>query len=95
MAASFLRPSTFGAQDNSYLTARFPNQGWPAKLAAKWLLDLREMRKIEQFILHGDDETVMAFKSSQIGAVGMTAVAVRITIQAFSATGRRSLKRRV
>ena len=80
MAASFLRPSTFRAQDDRYLNARFSKQGWPVKLAAKWLLDLREMRKIEQFILHGDDETVMAFKSSQIGAVGMTAVAVRTSI---------------
>lgn len=35
------------------------------------------MRKIEQLIVGGDDETVMAFKGSQIGAVGMTAVAVR------------------
>jgi hypothetical protein len=76
MAASFLRPSTFGTPDHQYLKKRFSNHSWPVKLAAQWLLDLREMRKIEQFILHGDDETVMAFKSSQISAVGMTAVAV-------------------
>jgi hypothetical protein len=80
MAASFLRPSTFGTQDHQYLNQRFSNLGWPVKLAALWLLDLREMRKIEQVILHGNDETVMAFKGSQIGAVGMTAVAVCINL---------------
>lgn len=78
MAASFLRPSNFGTQDHKYLTSRFSSYPRPARLAALWLLDMREMRKIEQLILHGSDETVMAFKGSQIGAVGMTAVAVRM-----------------
>jgi hypothetical protein len=81
MAASFLRPSTFGPQDQRYLKDRFKTYGTVGKLAASWLLDVREMRKIEQLILHGNDDTVMAFKSSQIGAVGMTAVAVCISFQ--------------
>jgi hypothetical protein len=76
MAASLLRLSAFGTQDQTYLKHRFSSYSGPAKLAAMWLLDVREMRKVEQLILHGDDETVMAFKRSQIEAVGMTAVSV-------------------
>jgi hypothetical protein len=76
MAASFLRPSTFGSQDHAYLRARFSSYSRPLQLAALWLLDVREMRKIEQLILHGSDATVMSFKDTQNGAVGMVAVAV-------------------
>jgi hypothetical protein len=79
MAASFLRPSTFGSQDHDYLKHRFSKYGRPQQFAALLLLDVREMRRIDQGILHGNDETVMAFKDSQLDAVGMTAVAVCIT----------------
>ncbi len=77
MAASFLRPSTLGTRDHNYLRTRFSSYGRPAQFAALWLLDVREMRKIEQLIVQGSDDTVMAFKGSQTSAVGMTAVAVR------------------
>jgi hypothetical protein len=76
MAASFLRPSTFGTQDHDYLENRFGKYGKPGKLAVSWIVDVREMRRINQLILHSSDDTVMAYKSSQVGAVGMTAVAV-------------------
>lgn len=76
MAASFLRPSTFGTKDDDYLKSRFSNYGRPIQLAALWLLDVRELRKINQLILHGSDKTVMSFKESQTSAVGMVAVAV-------------------
>lgn len=78
MAASFLRPSTFGTQDHNYAKDRFSSYGRPAKLAALWLVDVREMRKINQLILRGSDATVMAYKGSQTSAVGMVAVAVRL-----------------
>lgn len=76
MAASFLRPSTFGAKDHDYLKSRFSNYGRPIQLAALWLLDVRELRKINQLILHGSDKMIMSFKESQTSAVGMVAVAV-------------------
>lgn len=76
MAASFLRPSTFGTKDDNYLRNRFSNHGRPIQLVALWLLDVRELRKINQLILHGSDKTVMSFKESQTSAVGMVAVAV-------------------
>lgn len=72
--------SSFRIKDHFYLQQRFSQHGRLAQWAALWLLDMREMRKIEQLVLHGDDETVMAFKTSQIGAVGMTAVSVCTTI---------------
>ena len=85
MAASFLRPATFGTQDHNYLERRFSSYGRPAKLAALWLLDVRELRNINELILRGGDETVMAFKESQTAAVGMTAVAVRLDVLVFPA----------
>jgi hypothetical protein len=86
MAASFLRPSTFGEQDHKYAKDRFSSYGRPAKLAALWLLDVRELRKINQLITHGSDATVMAYKDSQTSAVGMVAVAVCIRIVYLSTT---------
>lgn len=77
MAASFLRPSTFRAQDQEYLRKRFVRHARVGQWAASWLLDVREMRTIEQTILQGNEERVMAFKTGQTAAVGMTAVAVR------------------
>lgn len=76
MAASFLRPSRLDPQDHGYVKSRFSRHGRPVQVLASWLLDVREMRNIERLIVQGTDETVMAFKGSQIGAVGMTAVAV-------------------
>ena len=76
MAASFLRPSTYGPPDRQYLNQRFEGQGRVVKLVAWLLLDIREMRKMQQNVLGGDDQTVMGFKDSQTTAVGMTAVAV-------------------
>ncbi|ERF69858.1 hypothetical protein EPUS_05400 [Endocarpon pusillum Z07020] len=76
MAASFLRPSTFGPKDEDYLKSRFSNYGRPVQLAALWLLDVQELRKINELIIHGSDKTVMSFKESQTSAVGMVAVAL-------------------
>jgi hypothetical protein len=76
MAASFLRPSTFGTKDDDYLKSRFSKYGRPVQLAALWLLDVRELRKINQLVINGSDKTVMSFKESQTSAVGMVAVAV-------------------
>lgn len=42
------------------------------------LVDVKELRKIEEHVLAGGDEGVMAFKDSHLGGVGMTAVAVRL-----------------
>jgi hypothetical protein len=80
MAASFLRPSTFGKQDHKYAKDRFSGYGRPAELAALWLLDVRELHKINQLISHGSDATVMAYKESQTSAVGMVAVAVCLRV---------------
>jgi len=80
MAASFLRPSTFGEQDHKYAKERLSSYGRPAKLAALWLLDVRELRKINQLISHGSDATVVAYKDSQTSAVGMVAVAVCLCV---------------
>ncbi len=76
MAASFLRPSRPDTKDHDYLKSRLSNYGRPIQLAALWLLDVRELRKINQLILHGSDKTVMSFRESQTSAVGMVAVAV-------------------
>jgi hypothetical protein len=76
MATSFLLPSSLDARDERYLQNRFRRHSAALRTVIRWVLDVKEMRKIEQRVLCGRDKTVMAFKSSQIEAVGMTAVAV-------------------
>lgn len=62
-------------EDRSYAKNRFGRPG-----AATLVFDVRELRKIEEQILGGDDETVMAFKNSHLSSCGMTAVAVCVSL---------------
>ncbi|KAF7504575.1 hypothetical protein GJ744_002070 [Endocarpon pusillum] len=86
MAASFLRPSTFDTEDDDYVRSRFSNYGRPIQLAALRLLDVRQLRTINQLIQHGSDKRVMSYKEGQTSAVGMVAVASAIVSQLSSTT---------
>lgn len=67
--------------DLSYALRRFNNRR-PTAFLAGLLLDIRGMRKLEEEILnHSSDETVMAFKSSHLEAVGGTQLTSAILAQ--------------
>ena len=65
---------TLDRQDRQYARRRF--RGPVRTSLASMILNIREMRKLEEQVLEGSDETVMAFKSSHLNNVGIVAVAV-------------------
>ena len=66
--------SSYGIESLQYARRRF-GEG-PTRLLALLFCNLREMRKIEESIMQGSDDSVMKFKTSHLSAVGTTSVAV-------------------
>ncbi|KAL9621678.1 MAG: hypothetical protein Q9160_003931 [Pyrenula sp. 1 TL-2023] len=68
--------------DLTYALRRFGHHPRPLVFLAGLLLDVRGMRKLESEILNsGNDESVMAFKSSHLDAVGGTQLTSAILAQ--------------